>query len=84
MTAKTWTYAQITKETEAKIAATMQLAATSPDPELQRLYYLSAFGAYSLWSRITSGHQRDGDNERLERMTERPRITNTENNHELA
>lgn len=60
---KTWTYEEITKETQDRIRSLL-------DPphggsELQRKW---AFGAYLAWSWITRRHQQDGDAEAMERL----------------
>ncbi|ECO4312765.1 hypothetical protein FYE33_17085 [Salmonella enterica] len=73
MTEKTFSYQQITTETEAFIRDEMdtlrKIMASDPfDARIERHRATSA-GAYYLWLRLTAGFQREGDNARLLAVT---------------
>jgi hypothetical protein len=57
---KSWSYDEITAETENRIISLMALDR-----------YDWAYGAYILWSNMCMGWIRDGDDERLESLTVR-------------
>ncbi|MBC3932004.1 hypothetical protein [Undibacterium curvum] len=73
MAKRTWTYAEITYEAEARINYLMEMAAkqrNTQDPQYIAIIEGLAFGAYCLWNDITQGKQAPGDAERLKAMTE--------------
>ena len=71
MSAKCWTYNQVTAAAEDSIKSSMGLA--SRDEESRRTFESFAYGAYSFWSNLTMGWQKEGDDERLRALTERPK-----------
>jgi hypothetical protein len=74
MTAKRWSYAEITKATEEAIRYQLGAAKASKargadsSHDIHRHF---ASGVYLLWHKLTLGHQKAGDDERMERMLDR-------------
>ena len=65
-------YKQITQVAERRIKIFMRTAQGLPDGSReQQLYRDWAYGVYILWADLTQGWQKDGDDERLEALTNR-------------
>ena len=73
MKEKTFSYQQITTETEAFIRDEMEalrkILASDPFDTRSEHHKDTAAGAYFLWLRMTAGFQQKGDNERLLAIT---------------
>jgi len=66
---KKWSYKQITEHTEKTITFYMQQAVNLEEHSESRLYLAWATGVYNSWYSLTVGWQNDGDNDRLEALT---------------
>lgn len=63
-------YKQITEATETRIKKFMGTARKHlKGSDEQQLYLHWAYGAYILWSDLTLGWQKDGDDEKMEALT---------------
>lgn len=73
MSGKTYSYQQITTETEVFIRDEMEalrkILASDPFDTRSERHKDTAAGAYYLWLRMTAGFQQKGDNERLLAIT---------------
>lgn len=73
MSGKTFSYQQITTETEAFIRDEMEalrkILASDPFDNRSERHQNTVAGAYYLWLRMTAGFQQKGDNERLLAIT---------------
>lgn len=63
---KRWSYAQVTREAEAKITRLMQQDSGNPDE--RHLLTCMAMGAFGMWDHLTSGWQNAGDRDRLQAL----------------
>ena len=66
MANRTWTYEEITAQTEVRIKGLMKLAVG--DGHSGHADW--AFGVFLAWNTLTYGWQEDGDAKRLEALTE--------------
>lgn len=62
---ESWSYAEITENTEEQIRAVWRNEAWSNQEKR-----LIAWGIFWTWDRLTWGSQQEGDKERIEKMTD--------------
>lgn len=65
MAKRTWTYEEITAQTEVRIKGLMERAVGGDSGHADW-----AFGVFLAWDTLTCGWQEDGDAKRLEALTE--------------
>ena len=68
---KTWTYEEITKKAEERIAGLMEKARGDNDSKMRLMYADWAYGVLLGWKDLTMGWMNDGDCERLEALTQK-------------
>lgn len=68
VSSKSWTYKQLTDSAEQRMIRLRERAIANPTSA--HLMQQWAYGAYSFWAERTSGWQNEGDDRRLEALTE--------------
>lgn len=66
MTERTWSYREITQQTEASITSLLKEA--KQEPEKKHISHIWAYGIYLGWSHLTLGYQDASDAARLEKL----------------
>lgn len=66
---KRWSYAQITRKAEEEITRLMNSATDKTDHTDSLIGKSMAYGVYISWYSLTTGWQKDGDDERLRLLT---------------
>ncbi len=70
---KSWTYSELTAVAEDKIIRLMELSDRQERPETASFIELIAYGVYDGWFSVTCGYMKQGDNNRLRALTEKPK-----------